>query len=406
MSRLTILISGAGIAGSTLAYWLRRCGFEPVIVERAPEFRSGGYMIDFWGLGFEVADRMGLVRRLQEVGYQIERIQFVDEKNNLRSELNGDVFRRALGQRFVSLPRGDLARAIFDLVADNTEVIYDDSISALHEAADGVQVNFTRRAPRKFDLVVGCDGLHSAVRTAAFGAEAKFEKYLGYCTASFLTADYPRRNEHAYFSYAAPGRQISRYALRDGRTAFFIVFAQPESPNEKPPDARRLLHKTFRHDRWIELPEILRRLDRCDDLYFDAVSQIGMPSWSRGRCVLVGDAAFCPSLLAGEGASFAMAGAYILAGELQRAGGDYAQAFAAYEKRFRPFIERKQRSAAQFATSFAPRTRFGLFVRDQVLRLASVCRPVANFLMRRFVADTFALPDYAIGGGAPNFENR
>ena len=152
------------------------------------------------------------------------------------------------------------------------------------------------------------------------------------------------------------------------------------------------MRQIFLREPWIEWPEIEKRLDACDDLYFDAVSQISLPRWSLGRSVLVGDAAYCPSLLAGEGAAFGMAGAYILARELERTDGDHTRAFAAYEHHFRPFIERKQKAARAFARSFAPRTSLGLFVRDQVLRLAAI-PAIADFLMRRFVADRFVLPD-------------
>jgi 2-polyprenyl-6-methoxyphenol hydroxylase-like FAD-dependent oxidoreductase len=157
--------------------------------------------------------------------------------------------------------------------------------------------------------------------------------------------------------------------------------------------AKEMLVERFADDRWSEVAEILKRLESCDDLYFDSVSQIQMPAWSKGRIVLVGDAAFCPSLLAGEGAGFALAGAYLLAGELQRASGDHIAAYRAYEQRFRPFIERKQKAAQQFASSFTPKTRLGLFVRDLVLRFTAFS-PVSNWLMRRFVTDQFELPDY------------
>ena len=395
MKNTSVLISGAGIAGPTLAYWLWRRGFEPTLIERAPRFREGGYMIDFWGVGLATAERMDLLPRLREVGYFIDHIRFVDDKGRTRSEMGGEVLRRALADRFISLPRGDLAKAIFDTVAGRTEVLFDESVTAIREDPAGVEVSFERSPPRRFDLVAGCDGLHSAVRRTVFGPEDQFEKYLGYYTASFLTSDYPHRDERAYLSYAAPGRQISRYALRGNRTAFFFIFAREDRIDrvQGENEPKEILKETFSRDGWIEVPEILERLEACDDLYFDSVSQIRMPQWSRGRTVLLGDAAYCPSLLAGEGAAFAMAGAYILAGELHRAGGDYSRAYSAYENRFRGFIEEKQRGAERFATAFAPRTRFGLFVRDLVLR-ASSFRPVGNWLMREFVADPFELPDY------------
>lgn len=238
--------------------------------------------------------------------------------------------------------------------------------------------------------------MHSRVREIVFGPEDQSEKYLGYYAASFVTTGYPFCNERSYFRYAAPARQISRYALRGDRTAFLFVFAR-EKPFANHPhhlDAKAVLRETFSRDRWLEIPEIMNRLENCDDLYFDSVSQIRMPKWSHGRIALLGDAAYCPSLLAGEGAGFAMAGGYILAGELDRAGGDHIRAFTAYEQRFRSFIERKQRAAVQFAGSFAPRTRFGLFLRDLVLRASSLS-VVSQWLRRRFVADEFDLPNYA-----------
>jgi 2-polyprenyl-6-methoxyphenol hydroxylase-like FAD-dependent oxidoreductase len=403
MSRKSILISGAGIAGPTLAYWLSKRGFEATIVERAPGFRTGGYMIDFWGVGFDVAKRMGLVPRLRQARYVIDHLKFVDQRNRVRSELGGELLTGALGDDFVSLPRGDLARIIFDQVEGRIETIFGDSVSAIEETPTAVEVTFEKARARQFDLVAGCDGLHSGVRALVFGPEKSFERYLGYYAASFVTDDYAPRDEHTYLSYSAPGRQISRYGLRGNRTAFFFIFLRQQKldRSREEADGRRILHETFAGDKWEEIPEILRRLDRCDDLYFDSVSQIRMPRWSCGRSVLVGDAAYCPSLMAGAGSSFAMAGAYILAGELERAGGDFLSAFEAYEKKLRPFIERKQESALGFAGSFTPRTGFGLFVRDQVLRMANRFRPVSHWLMERFVSDHYSLPNYDSEEAAP-----
>ncbi len=395
MSRQTILISGAGIAGTTLAYWLLKRGFEPVLIERAPRFREGGYIIDFWSVGFDVAERMGLIPELRKVGYFIDRVEFVAADGGKRSAIGGNVLARALGERFLSILRGDLAHAIYRTIEDHVETIFGDSITAIHQDARSVEVTFERGQPRVFDLIVGADGLRSAVRAALFGAHRQFDRYLGYYAASFVTPRYPRRDEHTYLSYAAPGRQISRYALREDHSAFLFVFRSPHRIPELARDTaaqKQILRQIFSRDPWIEWPEIQKRLDACDDLYFDAVSQIVLPAWSQGRTVLLGDAAYCPSLLAGEGTAFAMAGAYILAWELDRAGAGHAGAFAAYERSFRPFLERKQKSARAFASSFAPKTSFGLWVRDQVLRLSAI--PVmGDYLMRRFLADRFVLPD-------------
>jgi 2-polyprenyl-6-methoxyphenol hydroxylase-like FAD-dependent oxidoreductase len=256
-------------------------------------------------------------------------------------------------------------------------------------------VAFKRGLSRRFDLLAGCDGLHSIVRKLVFGRESQFEKYLGYYAASFLTNDYPYRDQQTYLSYAAPGRQISRYALRDGRTAFLFVFARNEPLREHPHhlDPRPIVREAFAKDEWVELPDILDRLEKCNEIYFDSVTQIRLPAWSRGRTVLVGDAGYCPSLLAGEGCGFAMAGAFILPGELQVANGDREKAFRMYEQRFRGFIERNQRAAQNFASSFTPRTRLGLRVRDLILRAAAFPF-VRNWMTRHFVSDQFDLPVY------------
>jgi 2-polyprenyl-6-methoxyphenol hydroxylase-like FAD-dependent oxidoreductase len=354
-------------------------------------------MIDFWAVGFDVAERMGLIPTLRNAGYSINRVAFVTDQGRPRSALGRKALEHALGSRFLSILRGDLARAIYETVQLDVETIFGDSIVEISQVAQGVEVSFERGSPRTVDLVIGADGLNSAVRAAVFGPRQKFERYLGYYAASFVTSGYPQRNEHTYLSYAAPGRQISRYALRDDRTAFFFVFVKQNQFAESPHDPvaqKQILRDTFSREPWIEWPEIERRLESCDDLYFDAVSQIIMPCWSRERTVLIGDAAYCPSLLAGEGAAFAMAGAYIVAAELEHASGAYGCAFAEYERRFRPFIERKQELARGFAASFAPRTSFGLFLRDQVIRLTAI-PVIGDFLMRRFLGEDFVLPDYS-----------
>ena len=398
----TILICGAGIAGPTLAYWLAEYGFEPTLLERAPRLRTGGYMLDFWGLGFDVAERMRLVPVLRERGYAIDSVRFVDAEGGIRSELRASAIRRALGERFLSIPRGELARAVYEQVEARVETIFDDTVLSVHDDGGGVDVGFERGRPRRFDLLVGTDGLHSAVRRLVMGTDQRWLRYLGYCAASFVTSRYSRRDEGTYVSYGAPGRQISRYALTGDRSAFLLVFTAPETmgfhAGEIETD-KRLLRHTFGRDSWVEVPEILTRLEECTDLYFDAVSQLQLRAWSAGRTVLIGDAAYCPSLLAGEGAALAMAGAYLLARELDRAAGDHAAAFVRYEGLYRPFIERKQRAARAFASSFAPKTNFGLAVRDAAVHLMKLPL-IGTWMARRMFADDFTLPEPAARGEA------
>ena len=389
----SVLICGAGIAGPALAYWLERYGFEPLLVERAPAFRDGGYMIDVWGLGYDLVARYGLLDEAKARAYRFDRLAFVNEEGRVLAGFGGDIFRRAVDDKFFSIPRGDLARTLHEPLAGKVETLYGTAIKQFNEDKDGVDVTFTTGATRRFDLVVGADGLRSTLREMAFGPERKFEAYLGYYAASFASDHYPHRDENIYLSYGRPGRQISRYAMRSDRTAFLLVFAsKARIAAHEAAGQKMVLRGIFSRDGW-ETADILARLDAASDLYFDSVSQIRMPKWTRGRIALIGDAAHSPSLLAGAGSAFAMLGAYVLAGELKKSGGEYDRAFAAYEKRLMPFMRRQQKAAVGFAGSFAPKTAFGLSVRNAVLRLMNI-RPLGVWLTRRMLGEPYAIPDY------------
>ena len=294
----TVLVSGAGIAGTTLAYWLIRHGFEPILIERAPAFRSGGYMIDFWGVGYEVADRMGLLPRLRAAGYFIREFRLVDREGRWIGGFAQDSIRSLVGDRFFSILRGDLAREIYGMVADKVEVLYDDSIQDIEQSETGVRVSFERHSPREVGLVIGADGLHSNTRHMAFG-NGSLERYLGYYAASFGVAGYPKRDEAAYVSYSVPGRQIARYALRDDRTVFFLIgAADAELTKAKlgTRDQKRLLTEAFADMGW-ESRDIVAALDFADEFYFDLVCQVRTERWSSGRVALTGTRRSVPRCL-------------------------------------------------------------------------------------------------------------
>jgi 2-polyprenyl-6-methoxyphenol hydroxylase-like FAD-dependent oxidoreductase len=258
-----------------------------------------------------------------------------------------------------------------------------------------VHVTFERGRDRDFDIVVGADGLHSAVRDIVFGPQEQFERQLGYRVAAFEIANYRPRDELIYVSYSTPGRQVARFAVHGDRTLVLFVFVADLMGAEEPrnDDERKdTLRRIFAGAGW-ECAQILEAMDAIEDIYFDRVSQIRMDSWSKGRVILVGDAASCVSLLAGEGTGLAMTQAYVLAGELARAEGDYRRAFRRYEQVLRPLIESKQRSAEKFAATFAPRTAAGLWFRNQATNLMNI-PPLANLLMGSSLRDDIELPDY------------
>ena len=386
---MRIAISGAGVAGVALAHWLHRSGHTPTLIEKAPAFRTGGYMIDFWGIGYRVATLMGIEERIRDAGYDVQCVRSVGSDGDAKAELGVDVFRRMIGDDFTSLPRGDLAAAMFETIDDTVETVFGDSITALDEHTDGVHVTFENSTPRDYDLVIGADGLHSNIRRLTFGEEDNFEHYLGCKVAACVVDGYRPRDELAYVTYNTQGRQVARFALRDDRTMFLFVFRDEHDDGGASPKDQ--LRKQFGDAGW-ECPAILAALDDVDDLYFDVVSQIRMDRWSQGRVTLIGDAAGCISLLGGEGTGLAITEAYVLAGELMRAGGDHRRAFAAYESRLRPLIEDKQAGAERLIGFFATRTRFGLWFRNFAMRTMNF-GPVAT-LFAGNVRDDIELPDY------------
>lgn len=388
------MISGAGIAGPTLAYWLAHYGHEPTIVEKSPRLRSGGYVVDFWGKGFDIADRMGLMPEIRGKGYMVGEVRVVNRQGKRVAGFAADVFSRSLRDRYVTVARRDLAASIFGSIAGRVETIFGDSVASIEQFGEGVHVGFERGTARDFDLVIGADGLHSRVRELVFGAEERFEKYLGYKAVAFEAAGYRPRDELVYVMFTEVGQQVARFSMHDDRTMFLFTFADASVDGLEDASAvKTALRKRFGQSGW-ECPAILDALEASEDIYFDRVSQIRMESWTRGRVALVGDAAYCVSLLAGQGAGLAMLGAYILAGEIQRARGDYAAGFRQYEERLGMFLRGKQKSALYFAGTFAPKSKFSLFVRNQVMNLMKIPW-VTKLAVSRDLVDKIDVPEYS-----------
>jgi 2-polyprenyl-6-methoxyphenol hydroxylase-like FAD-dependent oxidoreductase len=392
---MRVVINGAGIAGPTLAYWLRQAGHEVLLVEAAPQLRCGGYIIDFGLVGYDVAEKMGLIPRIRALGYQVQEMRFVDRQGRKRGGIATDVLHRLLHGRYTSVRRSDLAATIYGALDGAVERIFGDSVASIEDEGRQVRVGFERAQPREVDLVIGADGLHSRVRRLAFGPDAGCEVSLGYHVAAFEVEGYRPRDELVYLGYGVPGRQIFRFSMRDDRTLFLFVFRDEYLPAGSPasePERKAALAHVFADVGW-ECPSILAALAGVREFYFDRVSQIRLERWTRGRTALVGDAAACVSLLAGEGAGLAMAEAYVLAGELRNCGGDHTAAFTRYQERLMPLLRHKQAVAASFASAFAPRTSFGLVFRNLVTRLMRLPF-VLDYFLGRELRDKITLPDY------------
>ncbi|MFI9392555.1 FAD-dependent monooxygenase [Streptomyces bauhiniae] len=368
----TVLISGASIAGPALAYWLDRYGFEVTVVEKAPAVRGGGYAIDIRGTAREVVDRMGLLPRLREAHVDSQRLSFVDTDGALIAAIRPESVTGGTEGQDLEVRRGDLADALQTPIRDRVEFLFNDSIATLDDREDRVDVVFDSGTRRSFDLVIGADGLHSNTRGLVFGPEEKYHRYLGHTFAGFTMAnDFGLEREGVIWN--APGRAAVLYAHEPSdRMHGFLTFTQEVPPYDafRNPEAQReLVASRFPEQSW-HVPRLVAAMREADDLFFDVVSQIHMPAWSSGRVALAGDAAHATSFLSGQGSSVSLVGAYVLAGELA-ARADHTEAFAAYERITRDFVETNQALATTGGTFVTPTTREMLDARNAALQDAA-----------------------------------
>lgn len=365
MTEKTVLISGAGVAGPTLAYWLARAGFRPTVVERAAGLRSSGSPVDVRGAASRVAEKMGITAKLREARTNATALKFVDDAGRRTGRVPMSVLG---GDGDIELPRTDLAAILHDAARDHAEFVFHDSITALHQDEGGVDVTFDRAAPRRFDLVIGADGLHSAVRRLAFGPEREFVEHMGVYIATLPLAE-PPADRTELVMYNSPGRAVAVHPSRGHGIAAFM-FRSPAVPGFDHRDSalhKRMLAEAYAGAGW-RVPELLARVAEADDLYLDSVSRVEMDSWATGRIALAGDAASCVSLF-GDGSTLAMAGAFTLAEELGRTPDDPAGAFRRYETAHRKLVEPKQRNVSTAAALLIPATRRGLAARNFGTRL-------------------------------------
>ncbi|MEU6734840.1 FAD-dependent monooxygenase [Streptomyces physcomitrii] len=390
----TVLISGAGIAGPALAFWLNRRGCAVTVVEKASAPRSGGYPIDVRGTALEVVRRMGILPRLREAHVDLRRLTFLDGDGGEVASVAPHAVTGGVGGRDLEVRRGDLTGVLHAAVRDDVEFLFDDSVAALDGSGHGVEVTFRSGRSRTVDLVVGADGMHSRTRESVFGPEERFHRYLGHCFAGFTVPDtFGLRHEAVLWN--TPGRAAALYATGDGEAVHaFLTFAHPDPPFHafRDPGAQRALVSRVFADAGWEVPGLLAALHEADDLFFDTVSQIRMPRWSRGRVALVGDAAYAPSFLTGQGTSLALVGAYMLAGSL--AGRDHAAGLAAYERSTRPFVTANQDLAGEGGAALFPATARALEQRNAMLRgLSSL--PAAE---GRPAHSALVLPEFTAAG--------
>jgi 2-polyprenyl-6-methoxyphenol hydroxylase-like FAD-dependent oxidoreductase len=374
----SVLISGASIAGPALAYWLNRYGYAVTVVEKAAAPRSGGYPIDVRGTALDVVRRMGLLPRLREAHIDLRRLTFLEADGREVTSLHPHAVTGGVSGQDLEVRRGDLTDALYGAVRDDVEFLFNDSIDTLEQSGLGVDVTFRGGGGRTFDLVIGADGMHSHTRGLLFGPEEQFHRYLGYCFAVFTMRN-TLKLSHETVMWNSPGRAAALYAVGDDDEVHaFLNFARPEPPYHafRDPEAQRaLLTEVFADAGW-EVPGMLNALRDADDVFFDAVGQIRMPRWSAGRVALVGDAAYAPSFLTGQGTSLALVGAYMLARSL--ADHDHVKGLAAYEDDTRAFVTANQGLVGSGGATLFPTTAETLRQRNDRLRGLSAMPPAVG----------------------------
>ncbi|MFJ6852718.1 FAD-dependent monooxygenase [Streptomyces sp. NPDC091271] len=385
-AKRTVLISGASIAGPALAYWLHRYGFAVTVVEKAGALRGGGYPIDVRGTATEVVRRMGILPRLRDAHIDSRRCTFLDADGSALASVDPRAVDGSVEGQHLEVSRGDLAAALHAIVRDDVEFLFGDSIDTLDQSERGVDVTLHSGQRRTFDLVFGADGMHSHTRASLFGPEEQFHRYLGYCFAIFTMPNTLGLSRELVL-WNTPGKAAALYAVGDNDEVHaFLNFHRAEVPLHvlRNPGAQRDLVATVFADAGWEVPAMVGAMRDADDLFFDTAGQIRMPHWSRGRVALVGDAAYAPSFLTGQGSSLALVGAYMLADALAR-NQDHTAAFAAYERDLREFVAMNQAlvdngAARLFPTTVGALEQRNTMLRDLVTMPASPAQPAHSAL--------------------------
>jgi 2-polyprenyl-6-methoxyphenol hydroxylase-like FAD-dependent oxidoreductase len=395
MSR-NVLITGASIAGPALAYWLTRAGMTVTVIERAQSFRDTGQNVDVRGLGREVIRRMALKEQVKAKTTGERAIAFVDAGNRVCARIDVGDFGSDGPTAELEILRGDLARLLLEATERNVRYIFGDRICALVESSGGVDVTFEHAAPQRFDLVIAAEGIGSSTRRLVFGDEARrvpLDLYMGY----FSIPRGPGDGAIARWFNPPGARSVF---LRPGGVCTHVILTvrqPPDGQEDKTTDQQKAwLAARFADAGW-EIARILDGLASAEDFYFEAIGQVKMPRWTKGRVALVGDAGYCASPISGMGTSLALVGAYVLAGELARQA-DHEAAFAAYERIMRPYVKDAQDVPRLGPRIAQPTTKLGIALQRRAIALVSgqPFRQIAKSLMSS-KKDAITLPDYETG---------
>lgn len=368
MKNKRVLISGASIAGPALGYWLQRYGFEVTIVELAPTPRIGGYKIDIRGKAVEVVKKMGLYEKARQLSIVMLSGTILDEKGKVIDEIAGEYMGMHVGDD-IELWREDLNHVLYDATFKSCEYIFNNSIKSITQNNNEITVEFLSGQSRQFDILVGADGIHSNVRSLVFGDESLFSHNLGdYFVAICSVKTNLNLDRHEIF-YSKIDKLFNIYCTKAGEDAKeLFVFRAPgltyDYKNVK--EQKEIVSKIYSDAEW-EIPNMLKAMNQSSDFYFDEVKQIRMDKWFKDRTIVIGDAAFSPCLASGQGTGLALVGAYVLAGELMLADGDYSTAFAEFEKEMRPFVDVNQKVGELIIEHMVPKEKVKPWIGASIL---------------------------------------
>ncbi|WP_327229362.1 FAD-dependent monooxygenase [Streptomyces murinus] len=404
---MRILVSGASVAGPVLAHWLTRYGFSVTVVERAPApRRTGGHAVDLFRPAMDISEKMGVLPYIEERATDTRRLT-VHQEGSSRRPVRADLSKifGAASERHVEIMRDELSEIYYDATRDDVEYVFGDSITAISPAGE---VRFEHAPPRRFDLVVGADGLHSNVRRLVFGAESGFSAFIG-AYLGVLSLPNASDVDGELLMHVGVGRTVGMYGaqhLGEARALFlFRSERELDYHHRDVPRQKDLLRGAFAGmhaevDRWLD------ELDRTPAFYFDSITQLRMDTWSRGRVTLVGDAGYCPGAAVGGSTSLAVLGAYVLAGELARADGDHERAFPAYERAMAEHVRGSRAVALSAAKTLIPTSRLGVRGLAQGVRLISALPAGPSRALLRLTTksgrlyDSVRVEDYAPTPGA------
>jgi 2-polyprenyl-6-methoxyphenol hydroxylase-like FAD-dependent oxidoreductase len=376
---MRVLISGGGIAGLTLAHFLHQHGLTPVVIERASGLRREGYAIDFFGIGYEVAERLHLIEQLSDQQIPFELLAYVNTQGELIAKLDMALVRKIANGKYLGLMHSTLVEALYEALVGAVEVRFGRELLRVMQTRDAVEVTFNDGRTESFDLLIGADGVHSGTRAQVFGPEDHFRRYLGYTIACYPLADRYSLGR-AWKMYLEPGRLAAALCTPKADEILTFFLYRSALPEHLPRQQRlSRLRDVFAGMGWLT-GQFLCDVDPSENVFMDAVIQIQMPTWHRSRIALLGDACGCPTLLSGHGASLAMAGAYLLAKALHEAA-TYQEAFQRYEQQLRPYVQAQHKQARGFATFFLPGTSLGLFVQQTLAKV--LFRETFRSLLRR-----------------------